>query len=245
MNWVRGVDASFTHLSRVEGQRLAAQGTKVWVQCLWTATQRPEHAQHNLGIARLSGLVPCGYFSINGSRPGAEHVEEGRATVDNDTWDAMPMVFVDVEVPGIRTVHVQGALEALAERDKRAGIYTTRGFWMQHMGDTKDFSSVPLWNAFWDQHPDVDFARYPYGGWDIKNVVGEQWSGGTEIPLPPGTDGVFVDRDTFDLDLLKPRHEPPVLGELGMLRAKSAIIDALSDGDWTGIANVLRYIGRL
>lgn len=51
--------------------------------------------------------------------------------------------------------------------DRRAGIYSGRGFWWQWMGDTARFADRDLWDASYLQRTGEDAQQgfVPYGGW--------------------------------------------------------------------------------
>jgi hypothetical protein len=48
------------------------------------------------------------------------------------------------------------------------GLYTAPGWWMEFMGNTDEFHTVPMWFAHWDLDPPWDDTldmTVPFGGW--------------------------------------------------------------------------------
>lgn len=205
--WVFGVDASFDELTLDEAHRLKAAGVQVYAQCLWTGAVQPATRVISLRNAWLAGLVLVGYISVSSGRSGASHVNMGRSGVPQDLWDALVKVPIDVELEQLHfEVHVLEALNRAAELGKARDVYTSFNAWVNLLGNPTRPDGVGLWNAFWDQDPDLDFPRLPYGGWSVEEVWGEQWSGGTHV------EGQFVDRNTFRaaaFGLVPPAPEPP------------------------------------
>lgn len=70
------------------------------------------------------------------------------------------------------------------------------------MGNPPKPVDTLLWNAAWDNSPDIDYSRHPFGGWTEQDLIGEQWSGGTHVG------GQFVDRNSFRIDVLSALSSP-------------------------------------
>lgn len=198
--WVPGVDASFTDekvVSVEKMQALKAAGVKVWMQCIWTASSTPPVAVDNLRNAITADLIPLGYISLAGNVPGEWHVKIARKNIPDDVWDALLLVVIDVELKGIPNVRIREAVDYTASLGKGKAIYTSYGQWTGNQANATDFTDCWLFNAMWDQNPDVDFASLPYGGWTVEQVMSEQYTGGTRV------EGIFVDRDSFNLEALE------------------------------------------
>ncbi len=208
MTILYGVDVSYDEVTLDEARLLKAAGVTVFAQCLWTAAEQPQPRVINLRNASKAGMLIIGYISVNGTRPGAWHVTQARAGVPDDLWGQLVLRPIDVELPGIPNTTIDEALRRNAEEGgswlgQRPAIYTSYGHWTGQQGDTKAFKDCLLWNASWDQNPDIDYASLPYGGWTLQQLVGEQWSGGVNVQ------GVFADRNSFVKEILVPVPVPP------------------------------------
>lgn len=211
IDWVQGVDASFDILDPIKAANLKAAGRRVFMQCLWDGTQQPAPRVENLRVAVQAGLYPVGYSSLTHSGTGRYHVEQGRAGVPDDLWNALLLVPSDIELPGILADQIRDSVEATFQMGKRRSIYTSIGHWQGQQQNNNQFGDCLLFNAYWDQNPDIDFT--PYGGWkSLAQVVCEQYTGGED------NQGIFSDRDVFNLALL--------VGEDGMNEEVQAALDA-------------------
>ena len=232
MTVLYGVDVSHDEVSEQEAKGLFAAGVRVFAQCLWTAAEQPPPRVINLRNASKAGLLIIGYISVNGSRPGAWHVTQARAGVPDDLWGQLVLRPIDVELAGIPNTTIDIALDRNAKEGgswlgQRRAIYTSYGHWTGQQQNTQAFKDCLLWNASWDNDPDIDFQRLPYGGWTLQQIVGEQWSGGVNVG------GVFADRNSFVSGILlpvpveKPATTPisEILGQLGRLGTRIDDID--------------------
>lgn len=230
MTVLDGVDVSYDDVSEQDARLLFAAGVRVFGQCLWTAREQPPPRVTNLRNASKAGLLIVGYISVNGSRPGAWHVTQARAGVPDDLWSQLVLRPIDVELNGIPNTTIEDALRRNAEEGgswlgERRAIYTSFGHWTGQQQNTQAFRDCLLWNASWDNNPDIDYASLPYGGWTLQQVVGEQWSGGTNVQ------GVFADRNSFVQEILlpvpvtKPPEGPPSLA--GMILEDRLRLNAL------------------
>lgn len=196
MTVIKGVDASFDELTDKKARDLRAAGYEVYAQCLWTGSQRPLVALGNLLVAIEHGFIPVGYISLSAGHPGPWHVEQGRTTVDTDTWDKLALVSIDVELQGIANTDIRRAVDRVVEMGKRRCIYTSYHCWTDFQGDPQTFTDCLLWNALWDLDEDFDFPSLPYGGWTMEHVVGEQYTGGHDVH------GLNADEDVWIKELL-------------------------------------------
>lgn len=157
-----------------------AEGYELLIVDLWTARLAIPHADRALRLWREAGGRTQAYFAINGSRQPAFHVAKA-VMAAGEEWQHLERVWVDCEVEGILIEQIRGALALVREAGKETGIYTAHWFWAGHLGDPTDFSDESLWNAFYDQDPDLDFDDLPYGGWTPEKVLMEQYQGTTNI----------------------------------------------------------------
>jgi hypothetical protein len=104
---------------------------------------------------------------------------------------------------------LEDCVEACEQAHVRCGIYASQNTWTTLTGDSQDFSDLPLWNAFYDNDPDLDFARFPYGGWTAPLL--EQY----------GNTQVFCGQ-SVDLNVINEEED-----DMGMTAAERAEMDAM------------------
>jgi len=201
-NWVKGLDVSFSQTSYQWWKDRADEGYRVAGQCLWTGgyqnnAQLREVAELNLRCAREAGLLTIGYTNASPWFNTGVSLSETLRNAGEE-WQYLKAVAVDVEIDGLTLASIANMIAAVDDAVP-AGvlvpIYSARWFWAGHLGDPHDFADRLIWNAYYDSDLDVDFPSWPYGG--FSRVFGEQYQGTTEI------DGVSVDLNVFDLDLLE------------------------------------------
>lgn len=196
------VDLSFSQITDVRMAALKARGVELVIQGLWTGAVQPAPRVTNLRIAKDHGVAIAGYFALNAQSPGEWHYEQARAGVPLDLWNAQRFCAVDVELAGIELHDILAAGRRTQEDGFRPTCYTSRHAWMELVVPRNPTTLAEmdwwLWNAFWDADPDFDFAQWPFGGWKLSQVVGEQWSGGVDL------EGVHVDRNTFVRSMIFP-----------------------------------------
>ena len=204
MHWVYGIDSSFDELTPLEAKRLKASGVEVFAACLWTGVVAPLVRIKSLQAAQAAGLATIGYISVSYGHSGTWHVDHARDGIPPDVWSKLVRVPIDVELEGLTMQeHIIPALVRVAELAKPRDIYTNYHTWVDILGNPAALPNTGLWNAIWDEHPDFDFPRFRYGGWQDSQVWGEQWSGGTNVMSQ------FVDRNQFRADALG-IHAPAV-----------------------------------
>jgi len=236
------VDISYDLLTPVKAQVLKGAGVKGVVQCLWAdGREQPPNRVINLRNAEIGGLDIAGYVVVTpwSGITGAGHVQAGCRGIPQDLWNALLFVAIDVEVTGLTDVIVRGAVEALVALGKSRVIYTSWNAWVNYFGNSLAFTDCLLWNAYWDGAPDVDFASLPFGGWKITQVLGEQWSGGTNVG------GTYADRNQFVTALLRPQPVPDDPCALIKLRVKGLeeTVRAAADADWETVGRWAKFFG--
>lgn len=195
MTEIAGVDASYAALTPAAAAALRADGIAVFAQALWTGREQPAPRVTNLRVAADHGFILLGYVAIT-ARGGASDVDRARAGVPDDLWARLVLTPIDVELPGIADATVRAAVERTAALGKRRCVYTSYGHWTGAQRNSTAFTDCLLWNALYDNDPDTDFPRLPYGGWSPAQVVGEQWAKDQMVH------GLLADRDTFVRELL-------------------------------------------
>ncbi len=86
---------------------------------------------------------------------------------------------------------------------KDPDVYTNFNTWVYMLGNPVRRPGTGLWNAWWDNNPDFDFAANQYGGWQIPEVWGEQFEGSVIVA------GVLVDLDIFRAETFYPTPPAP------------------------------------
>jgi hypothetical protein len=112
-------------------------------------------------------------------RAGRESVERAQQFIGNE-WDNLAFIGIDVELPTTVAI-IRDACETAIRMNVTPFLYTAHWAWHQFMTNTQEFGNVPLWNAFYDHNPDFDFGHYPFGGWSLARVAGEQYTNTTQV----------------------------------------------------------------
>lgn len=126
---------------------------------------KPMIARQQMAMCRKHGMDVQAYCYLYWDTP-TEYV---RRAIDS-CGDLFSVLWLDVEQePGPGSAQA-GAAVAKAEAyclsyNKLPGIYTSSSKWRAIMGNSTAFRHLPLWNAYYDNDPDFDFGRFPYGGW--------------------------------------------------------------------------------
>lgn len=234
---MKGLDASFTYLSPDKAIELRNAGYEVWAQCLWTGIVQPPNRVINLRNAINAGIIPVGYISLNGDSPGLYHVSMGRSGVPDDIWSMLVLVSIDVELPGIQNSEIRHAVDETVRLNKRRSIYCSWYSWYGYHSDSHDFTDCLLWNANWRGVPPTKqgeyFSQLSFGGWQPDQVIGEQWSGGTNIH------GVYVDQDMFVKEMLMPKTLT-FDESLGINKAIASVLAVDRDAD--KLVQILKYV---
>lgn len=119
----------------------------------------------------------------------------------------------------------------LAEVEKQTGrrpmVYTYRYFWLEQMGDTKDFADYPLWLAAYQNK-----APGPVGGWDKVDIWQRSESGrvaGVNTPV--------------DLNLFNGNQGQFARFSGGDLNAAGGLLETMQDSDIeSGISDSLAVL---
>lgn len=192
-----GIDASFSRINRQTFQRFYDDGYRVFVQCLWTGGYASNDgiqavAALNLYDAKEVGFVIAGYSNANPWWSVGQSVIATKANAGM-MWPHIDVVAVDVELEGTTEQQILDLCEALEGEGKRVCIYSARWFYRQSGSpDWSRLAKYPLWNAWYDDDPDIDFEHSPYGPWTMAQVVGEQYGGATI------NHSISVDLNVFD-----------------------------------------------
>ena len=220
---IQGVDSSYDELMIPQARCLRSKGIKLFIQALTalprTGLHQPAHRIANLRNAETANIATAGYLLIAPGLTGKQCVAEARRGIPMDVWKRLKFVAIDIEVYGLNDHQVLEAWREVERLGKRAVIYTSYNVWTTMIVPNNSSllarEGYALWNASWDNRPDINFSRLPFGGWTRDQVIGEQWSGGTVIC------NQSVDQDTFykyiiddiGVGLPEPEPKPVVLGK--------------------------------
>lgn len=209
-----------------DGATQLIQALTWWSPCSKPPSQ-PDSRIFTLENSDKAGLDLGSYFLVAPPRSfggGISDYEAGRRSVDlarqgmsSQLWEELDFAAVDFEIPhvcrpeyNVKLAGIQGACDRLQELGKRVVladrsyeclIYTNKDNWVSVLGNPTRKPGWALWNASWDNDPDFDFPRNPYGGWLPQEVILEQYSGGTVM------EGVYVDLNILRFPFAK---EEPV-----------------------------------
>ncbi len=106
-----------------------------------------------------------------------------------DTWErAKPYnpggLWIAVEdqtpmSPQVRINKLWAAIAACNELGIKVGGYTAKWAWLGLMGNTNEFSGLPIWVAAYDDVPELDWGSSSYygvfGGWPEEGPTMKQW----------------------------------------------------------------------
>jgi hypothetical protein len=146
----------------------------------WHGSSGYAGARQSILNGRDAGFQHSATYVVVNQRPGKETVERAQGFIGADEWSKLSFAAIDVEL-GTKPEIVGDAFLAIAQSGIRPVIYTSKYMWSLYMADTTAFSDLPLWNALYDNDSDYDFARYPYGGWNIRQLGGEQYTNTTLV----------------------------------------------------------------
>lgn len=118
--------------------------------------------------AQQAGVMPGSYHyarpAIGTGRAEAQYYAAALAT---GSQPSLPPVLDLEETGGLSVTQLQDwTRDFVDEIRKLTGrdpiMYTSPGFWQSHMGNTTEFSELPLWLAYWSSTPPTTLP----GGWD-------------------------------------------------------------------------------
>ena len=193
-DWIEGIDISKYQgaVDQATWRALNDLGQAVAIVGGWHGIDANPHCEGNLLRAKSAGMVTATYTALN-SLNGFTAVQNARDACGS-AWDDVAFVAIDCEINGITATTIRQAITQCDDFGKQSCIYTAYWWWHDHFGNSTEFTHMPLWNAYYDGSPDVDFGRLPYGGWTKNQVVMEQFTGSSQLA------GITVDRNTILAD---------------------------------------------
>lgn len=111
-------------------------------------------------------------------------------------------LWLDVEEPSggfgatALKAKVHQALDACGSME--CGIYTGKGYWQSYMAGTSEFSSVPLWYAWYDLNPSMStWSTQKFGGWAAPTA--KQWQETYYCGIDVDKNTMFVDAEPTEV----------------------------------------------
>lgn len=118
--------------------------------------------------AQQAGVMPGSYHyakpQLGTGRAEARYYAAALAT---GSQPSLPPVLDLEETGGLNTTQLQDWVRDFVDEIRKLTgrdpiMYTSPGFWQSYMGNTTEFSELPLWLAYWSSTPPTDLP----GGWD-------------------------------------------------------------------------------
>lgn len=200
--------------TRANMRKLKAAGIELIIPGAWHGGSANPKCRNDLKLARAEGMYTGTYAIVT---------DNGKFSIDKahqvcgPEWEHLSFCAVDMELDGGSVAQVKAAIDRVIELGQRPIIYTAHWFWHGRFGNPTDFKHIPLWNAYYDQAPDIDYASQPYGGWKMANVVGEQYIGTHTFQ------GLEMDRNTFRSDFFESQEAEDEMTFIGVGVDRSAL----------------------
>ncbi len=172
------------------------------MRCWWdggvrhvvVGTQVPRISRQQLDMALDGGMTVDLYVYLYWTVDMKKQVDDALKLAAE--YPEVGRLWLDVEEApgGVGTTALKAKVhEALnACGNFECGIYTGKGFWTTYMGNTTEFSAVPLWYAWYDLNPSTStWTTQKFGGWSAPTA--KQWEETYYC-------GIDVDKNTMLVD---------------------------------------------
>lgn len=160
---------------------------------------RNAYCAQQLAGARKAGLTTAIYIFIPSDTTTLTHflIQAGKDAAGAE-YEYVKFVALDIE--GDELLHPTDPCGRLANavsnvKDKPVVIYSSLNMWGICMRNDACFQHLPLWDARYDNIPELDTNWVPYGGWEKR--AGKQYKGTTTVP-----GGFSADLNVVDLGRL-------------------------------------------
>ncbi|MFQ5544754.1 MAG: hypothetical protein ACE5FE_02130 [Acidiferrobacterales bacterium] len=183
------------------------------VQHVVTGTQVPDITRQQLEMAVGGGMTVDAYVVLYWDFDITQQVQTALSMIDGFP---VRRLWLDVEQPrgnwsaSQLIQKIQWGVNACGTMP--CGIYTRKVWWLDNVGDTSAFSSLPIWYAYYDGQNEFNdwynpFFWYegPFGGW--SDPTGKQYDSDWTAP---DLCGVNVDYNIMYVDNANPPGPPPV-----------------------------------
>lgn len=143
-------------------------------------------AQNNIYFKSSTGKNDVSSVKISSADSNSiQDLFQGLATIDitrkllvNRLWldieDEVPSKYYDSNI-SVNTAFLEDVVAAMKENSINIGIYTTKTYWTNIMGDIEGYGGYPLWYPRYDGVDDMSFFE-PFAGWEsayIKQTGGD------------------------------------------------------------------------
>ncbi len=110
---------------------------------------------------------------------GVQDVLDSYQVIGESNWRQCRFIAIDAEWPNNSVDNLIAAADKVLTLGQRPILYTAAWCWRAYF-DNADFPELlkHLWNAYYDNDPDYDFHRFPFGS-DNAVLVGEQYQNST------------------------------------------------------------------
>lgn len=156
--------------------------------------------------ARRAGMMTAIYFHLPSDTTTKTELLI-QAVKEAASVEYQYIKFVAVDIEGGKLLHPLLWEERLEDaishiKDKPVVIYTSKNAWEVVMGGVDGFEDYPLWDAKYDNLPNLEANWKPYGGWTQRAI--KQFKGTTIVP-----GGISSDLNTISLKRLGIAPEAP------------------------------------
>lgn len=172
----------------------------------WHGIEGYDAAEASLNACRLAGMVTATYAALSPGHDAQAAVAAAVAACGAE-WPLMRFCAIDCETEGVTHEQIADAAVAIARAKQVPIIYTSQYKWQQLTGNTSDFSSFKLWDAHYDNDPSLDFISSGYGGWQLKDLAGDQYTNSTAFGAIDIDYNVFSDSWVHSIAPVDPMHE--------------------------------------
>ncbi len=169
-------------LTSVEATCMAENGVRLVIPGTGHPNSLGMYSEQQAGAALAAGMDVHAYRWLNLTEPIRPQMDNAFASMGQHL-DAVGRWWVDCEdvsnpgTPPEVVAKIDEAVDIVQDLGYPVGIYTGRWWWKPYTGNSKAFSHLPLWNAYYDGDPDED--GLPYGGWNHSLI--EQYQGTTDL----------------------------------------------------------------
>ena len=144
-----------------------------------------KYCAQQLAGARMAGMDVAIYLIVPSDTTTLTHslIQAGKDAA-GDEYQHIKFYALDIE--GDKLLHPTDPVArllntALNVSDKPVVIYSSKYMWEVVMGGAYNvgFEKYPLWDARYDELPDIDATWFPYGGWTQRAI--KQYKGTTTV----------------------------------------------------------------
>lgn len=188
--------------SSILGRLRADRNVDLIIPGAWHGAMGYDGARETMMRARAMSFRTATYIALTRAGKGASDVVDAYKLLGETEWRNMSFAAIDMEygTPGEDSSVAQmndllAAVDKVISLNSRPILYSAAWWWKGHFGNPLIPVGLPLWNAYYDNDPDFDFLKTPYGGPGVR-VVGEQYTNSTAVTAVGAT--MSFDFNAFD-----------------------------------------------